>query len=525
MFKNMRVMTGIILVFFVFIILLITTSVLFYSSVNDDRNNFQKSTVLNYQQEKLSDSLNAIAKTRVSMNRAGMRLAQNNQEPSTVNGFDTLLNAAKASLTHAKVQFLDYQSSPQLQGQDSALNQKLEASFSHVHTVITTLLDYLSQGNYQAYSEYGNKNTQSAQDRFEADYEQWRKQNITLINDGLDINDHNFMAMKWILAIILVSTALLILFISVALKQILFKPLHIVINNIEAISQGDLTQDILATSNNEMGRVLMGLKTMQQSLINTVDSVRNCSNSIHLGTHAILEDSHALGERAEQQASVLEQTASSMEELTSTVKQNTENANQAAQLAKTASDTANKGGDVVETVVNTMKAISDSSKQIAHITGVIDSIAFQTNILALNAAVEAARAGEQGRGFAVVAGEVRVLAQRSAQAAKEIKKLIEDSVNRVNIGSKQAQEAGDTMSEIVVAITHVTDIMNEIAVASSEQSVGIDQVGQAVTKIDSVTQYNLKLVESSSRSVTSLEDQTRQLQETVSLFRLTGVLS
>jgi len=209
-----------------------------------------------------------------------------------------------------------------------------------------------------------------------------------------------------------------------------------------------------------------------------------------------------------------------MEQLTATVKQNAENARQASQLALNASETAQKGGKVVANVVHTMSDIAASSKKITDITGVIDGIAFQTNILALNAAVEAARAGEQGRGFAVVAGEVRSLAQRSAQAAKEIKGLIDDSVSRINTGSVLAESAGETMSDMVSAVTHVTDIMGEITSASDEQSRGIEQVAQAITEMDRVTQQNAALVEQSASAAAALEDQASMLTQSVATFRL-----
>jgi methyl-accepting chemotaxis protein len=242
----------------------------------------------------------------------------------------------------------------------------------------------------------------------------------------------------------------------------------------------------------------------------------------HLGAAQIAAGNLDLSSRTEEQASSLEETASSMEELTSTVKQNAENARQANQLVVSTSEIAVKGGEVVGQVVDTMASIKDSSRKISDIIGVIDGIAFQTNILALNAAVEAARAGEQGRGFAVVASEVRNLAQRSASAAKEIKSLIEDSVGKVDAGGKLVDDAGKTMGEIVSSVKRVTDIMSEIAAASQEQSSGIEQVNQAIAQMDEVTQQNAALVEEAAAAAESLQDQAAKLTETVSVFRLEG---
>jgi len=267
-----------------------------------------------------------------------------------------------------------------------------------------------------------------------------------------------------------------------------------------------------------MGQLAESLRQMQKELARTVGEVRNSASAIYSGASGITTGSSDLSSRTEQQAASLEETAASMEELTSTVKQNADNARQASQLAQTASETARRGGDVVENVVTTMHDIAGSSQKIADITGVIDGIAFQTNILALNAAVEAARAGEQGRGFAVVASEVRNLAQRSAQAAKEIKQLIDDSVEKVGTGSQQVENAGATMREIVNAVTQVNDIMGEIASASEEQSLGIDQVGLAVSEMDKVTQQNAALVQESAAAAAALEDQAKRLTNAVSIF-------
>jgi methyl-accepting chemotaxis protein len=298
------------------------------------------------------------------------------------------------------------------------------------------------------------------------------------------------------------------------------RPLKNAVSMASAVAKGDLTQRIDVTGKDEVGELLQALKDMNESLVGIVANVRDTTDTISTASNEIASGNADLSSRTEQQASSLEETASSMEELTSTVKQNAENAKQANQLATNASNIAVKGGDVVGEVVDTMASISTSSKKIVDIISVIEGIAFQTNILALNAAVEAARAGEQGRGFAVVAGEVRNLAQRSAAAAKEIKDLIDDSVGKVEAGSKQVDQAGATMDEIVQAVKRVTDIMSEIAAASNEQSAGIEQVNQAITQMDEVTQQNAALVEEAAAAAISMQDQSFALMHAVSIFKL-----
>ncbi|MGX9307476.1 methyl-accepting chemotaxis protein [Pantoea ananatis] len=317
-----------------------------------------------------------------------------------------------------------------------------------------------------------------------------------------------------------VAALVLVLLTFVFLRRVVINPLRNSVAHIERIAQGDLTAPTVPHGRSEIGLLLDNLQRMQQSLIKTVGTVREGAIAIYQGSSEISAGNTDLSSRTEQQAAALEQTAASMEQLTATVKQNADNAHHASQLAADASGKARSGGDMVSGVVKTMNDISGSSKKIAEITNVINSIAFQTNILALNAAVEAARAGEQGRGFAVVASEVRNLAQRSAQAAKEIESLIAESVKLVSSGSHQVGEAGTTMSEIVEAVRRVTDIMSEIAAASDEQSRGIQQVSQAVTEMDNVTQQNASLVEEASAAAASLEDQAGKLTKAVAAFRL-----
>lgn len=288
----------------------------------------------------------------------------------------------------------------------------------------------------------------------------------------------------------------------------------------QMVAGGDLSRHIEVCSTDETGQLLQALKEMNASLIAIVGKVRSGTEMIATASGQIASGNSDLSSRTEQQASALEETAASMEELTSTVKQNADNARHANQFAISASDTAVKGGNVVAEVVQTMGAINASSKKIVDIIGVIDGIAFQTNILALNAAVEAARAGEQGRGFAVVAGEVRNLAQRSAAAAKEIKVLISDSVVQVDLGARLVDNAGSTMQEIVQSIKGVADLMGEITAATQEQTAGIEQINQAIMQMDEVTQKNAALVEEAAAASSSLQDQTTSLVETVSVFKV-----
>jgi methyl-accepting chemotaxis protein-3 (ribose and galactose sensor receptor) len=404
---------------------------------------------------------------------------------------------------------------------DIALDEPLTASFNaYIDKGLKPMIESAKQGSFEGIVAQETDVTRKLDDAYNAvllKAIKIRTDRAEAINAAAAHQSRvGFIAM----AIAFVAALVLVLLTFVFLRRVVINPLRQSVDRIERIAQGDLTAPEQAYGRSEIGSLLHNLQLMQASLVRTVGTVREGAVAIYQGSSEISAGNTDLSSRTEEQASALEQTAASMEQLTATVKQNAENAHHASQLAADASGKARSGGDLVSGVVQTMNNISGSSKKIAEITNVINSIAFQTNILALNAAVEAARAGEQGRGFAVVASEVRNLAQRSAQAAKEIETLIAESVGLITNGSRQVGEAGNTMGEIVEAVRRVTDIMAEIAAASDEQSRGIQQVSLAVTEMDNVTQQNASLVEEASSAAASLEDQAGRLTQAVAVFRL-----
>ena len=346
-------------------------------------------------------------------------------------------------------------------------------------------------------------------------------QELLMESEGKQAAADGRMAIILSLSLSVAATAIAIA-LAMLISRSISRPIAEAVKVAQRVAAGDLSVTIDARGNDETGLLLRALKEMNDNLQGIVARVRHGTDAIAHGSREIASGNMDLSSRTEQQASSLEETASSMEELTSTVKQNGENARQANQMAQSASSVASKGGQVVAEVITTMDSINASSKKIVDIIGVIDGIAFQTNILALNAAVEAARAGEQGRGFAVVATEVRNLAHRSASAAKEIKILIDNSVHQVNLGSSLVNQAGSTMEEIVSSVRRVTDIMAEITSASNEQETGIEQINQAITEMDAVTQQNAALVEEAAAASEALQDQAGILAEAVSVFKLDG---
>ena len=335
-------------------------------------------------------------------------------------------------------------------------------------------------------------------------------------SDFFSIIHRILSSMGWI---VMVTTLLLIGVGVLAIRRWL-RPLEYVANVTHRVAQGELSDEITVTSSDEIGRLLQAMKAMIDGLRQIVVEVQTTSHAVNDVASKIAQDSSDLAQRTEEQAATLEETAASMEELTSTVKQSADNAGQANQLARAARAQAEQGGQVVDQAITAMSAINQSSRKIADIIGVIDEIAFQTNLLALNAAVEAARAGEQGRGFAVVAGEVRKLAQRSADAAKEIKALIADSVDKAQDGSQLVEQSGQTLREIVTSVKKVSDIVAEMAAASREQASGIEQVNKAILQMDQVTQQNAALVEETATASQTMGEQARELRNLIGFFKL-----
>lgn len=517
MLNRIKVVTSLLLVLGLFGILQMTSGGLFFNALKNDKENFTVLQTIRQQQSTLNGSWVALLQTRNTLNRAGIRYMMDVNKTGSGATVDDLLQIAKSTLQQAEGRWADYEALPTDPRQSQDATAELKRNYDILHGALSDLIQLLSTGKI---NEFFDQPTQSYQDGFEKSYVTYLTQNDRLYQEAVDDNNSSYSMAMWILVGVLALVAAAIILVWFGIRRTLIVPLHRLIGSIKHIANGDLARSIDVSGTNEMGQLAASLKHMQGELVRTVGNVRQGANAIYSGASEISAGNNDLSSRTEQQAASLEETAASMEQLTATVKQNAENARQASHLALSASETAQKGGKVVANVVQTMHEIAGSSQKIADITSVIDGIAFQTNILALNAAVEAARAGEQGRGFAVVAGEVRNLAQRSAQAAKEIKGLIEDSVNRVDIGSTLVESAGETMGDIVSAVTRVTDIMGEIASASDEQSRGIDQVGQAVSEMDRVTQQNAALVEESASAAAALEEQASMLTQAVSVFRI-----
>lgn len=517
MLKRIKIVTSLLLVLALFGLLQLTSGGLFFNSLKNDKENFTVLQTIRQQQSALNATWVELLQTRNTLNRAGIRWMMDQSNIGSGATVAELMQGATNTLKLTEKNWAQYESLPRDPRQSEAAFLEIKRTYDIYHGALAELIQLLGAGKI---NEFFDQPTQSYQDAFEKQYMAYMQQNDRLYDIAVYDNNSSYNQAMWVLVSVLIAVLVVIIAVWFGIKLSLIAPMNRLIESIRHIASGDLVKRIDVEGSNEMGQLAENLRHMQSELMRTVGDVRNGANAIYSGASEIAMGNNDLSSRTEQQAASLEETAASMEQLTATVKQNAENARQASHLALSASETAQKGGKVVDNVVQTMRDIASSSQKIADIISVIDGIAFQTNILALNAAVEAARAGEQGRGFAVVAGEVRNLAQRSAQAAREIKSLIEDSVSRVDVGSTLVESAGETMDESVNAVTRVTDIMGEIASASDEQSRGIDQVGLAVAEMDRVTQQNASLVEESAAAAAALEEQASRLTQAVAVFRI-----
>jgi methyl-accepting chemotaxis protein len=464
----------------------------------------------------INDAYKDTTRTRSALTRGYASLKEGDDKAAR----DSALTNAKKSYQRT-LDFLDkFEKAPEFPGQDEQLKKDLVDSGRKLSAVLERASAALAKDDTAAYSTINSNELTPVGAAFSASLEKFQKLGDEEINGLADSRASEYTIVMWLVALGLLIALAVVGCTHLMLRSTVLIPLEGAVSQLNRVASGDLTATIAASGDNEIQRLLKAIQRMQQDLLSTVSRVRNGADVINTGSQELAAGNMELSSRTETQASSLEETAASIEELTSTVRQNSENAQQARTLVEGASATAAHGGEVMQQVVATMNDINDASRKIVDITGVIDGIAFQTNILALNAAVEAARAGEQGRGFAVVATEVRNLAHRSAAAAKEIKVLIDDSVQKIQRGTGLVEQAGTTMTTLVGNVHQVTQIVGEIAVASREQSNGIDQVNQAVAQMDQVTQQNAALVEEAAAATQSLQDQASELQQTVSIFKI-----
>ena len=512
--KNITIRAALLTILGIFCVMWAGVSLYTVSSLDTLTQNTKNSTELVNNMALINKGNDQYFRTVTRLSRA---VAQLQADPSKG---PEIFDTAKQSLDGLTQALASFKTAPH-PGLEEAAVQELSTNWDNLITQgVTPLFAAASSKDIGTYNQLANSTVPALSRSFGASMENVSGQ-IAVDFDAAQRQSTHLTSIGKVILLTAFGIGLVILLLTDRyLVMALVRPLDQIRDHFAVIASGDLTHYLEEFGKNCAGKLIPLLNLMQLSLVNTVQTIRNCTNHIYQGASEISAGNNDLSSRTEEQASALEETAASMEELTATVKHNADNAHHASQLVIEASGTAQRGGNIVADVVSTMKDISGSSKKIAEITSVINSIAFQTNILALNAAVEAARAGEQGRGFAVVASEVRNLAQRSAQAAKEIEQLISESVSRVDSGSRLVENAGQTMNEVVRSITHVTDIMAEIASASDEQSKGISQVAVAVTEMDSVTQQNAALVEQASQAAVSLEEQASLLNNAVATFKL-----
>ncbi|WP_175917129.1 methyl-accepting chemotaxis protein [Burkholderia pyrrocinia] len=512
MFGKIKLASGLLGVLTVFCLFLFAIEALGFWALASTRSGVDDlSNVAIAQVNAANQATEHLLDARINLSRAGTRMVRGGPKP------EDIIRHAGASLADADKAFAALTAAQPVDDTNRARVAALAERYRALRGALGELVQFLDADNIQAFLD---QPTQGIQDAYIAELHRFAEYGSASSRTALDTIDGGMLWFKSVGIALLVAMLAASAAIYAAARRAVVAPLDEAGRHFERIALGRLDEAVRAGGVFEIDRMLRGLAAMQTSIAGTVRTVRHASDAIHLGAGEIAGGNADLSARTGTQAASLEETAASMEELTATVRQNTDSARAASALADAALEATSHGGGVVDNVIDRMRGIAQSSGRIAEIISVIDGIAFQTNILALNAAVEAARAGEQGRGFAVVAGEVRSLAQRSAQSAKEIKALIEDSVAQINGGAELVERAGDAMRTVSASITRVVQTMSEITAASVEQSVGIEQVNQAVTQMDQLTQQNAALVEQVAAAAASLNDQTAHLMQAVSVFEL-----
>ena len=519
MSKHLTVRGGLALIMLVYTLLLLMISIIGIQSVRQIN---QRLAVVNQvQAEELSPlaaSFNATLRART----AGA-LSVRQMEMGKLAAADDSRQRAEKLIGEADASMQKFTDLKKLTPRGAQLSSELENTYQiYVNQALRPMLQALKTNDSAAYYALLEDQLRNLSANFDQDLRDFRVFADEVGQKALSDAQHDYQRDLIIISVSFIFSLLIGALCLVALRKIILNTMESLDGHVSLIASGDLSQELESEGKSEIAKLGRRVITMQTSLADTVSQVRDASMQVDVGAKELTVGNRNLSQHTEELAASLEETAASMEQLTATVKQNADNAEQANQLAGNVSHTADKGAEIVSEAIARMQGISTSSQKIADIIRVIDVIAFQTNILALNAAVEAARAGEQGRGFAVVAGEVRNLAQRSAQSAKEIKTLIEDSARRVKEGSSMVTNAGDTMADIAKEIRQVTALMSEISEASHEQSRGIEQVNQAISQMDQVAQQNAALVEESAAATGSLEEQSGNLMQSMSVFRLTA---
>ncbi|WP_246792666.1 methyl-accepting chemotaxis protein [Burkholderia perseverans] len=516
MLSKIKVASGLLCVLVAFCVFQIATAAFGYwalSRTHDDVADL--SNIALKQSNAASDATQLLMDARINLSRAGTRMVKGGEEPVPI------VQHARDSLAASDRSFANFMASAKLNDEDTTRAAALNERYQAYHKALGELAQYLDAGNIQAFLD---QPTQSFQDAYLAELHNFTQFGDRANHASIDAIDTRLALFTDVAIGIVVLLLAVTAFVHLMLRRGLVEPLEEAGRHFDRIAAGRLDTPIALRGSNEIGHLYAGLANMQASVARTVKTVREAADAIHLGADEIATGNADLSSRTESQAASLEETAASMEELTTNVHHNAQHAGEANQLAASALSATSTGNQVVGEVVDKMRGIAQSSDRIAEIISVIDGIAFQTNILALNAAVEAARAGEQGRGFAVVAGEVRALAQRSAQSAKEIKSLISESVNQIRGGSQLVENAGEAMRNVSVSIERVAQMMSDISASSHEQSTGIGQVNQAVNQMDEMTQQNAALVEEAAAAAASLHQQTQRLKEAVSVFQISDAV-